>query len=418
MIDLEKIVLYALLVPMGPDEETHPNDPACIWGLPMCFWGEPGIGKSSRIRTACRALNLPMEPVYPATRQPEDFSGVPVVNLQGELSIECILGAVRTLMLFQEGVLFIDEVSCARPAVQAALLSVVLDRRIGDTILPPGIRILLAANPESMAAGGWELAAPMSNRMAHYVVPPNSAHRWVRWALRVDRLKLPPLHDGMDIVRQSWDGCLARAKALICGFIQRTGDDMLHSIPPEGHEDRGRAWRSERMWEAAWRSVAVCLALNPHTRMVTKDSTGKMVVDSMAHFFVEACVGSAAATEWASWLATADLPEPEEVLTKGWKPDKKRIDRTYAVIASVAGYVISQQDRLDRNKMAVPAWKLLHDTCNIGLGDIAMVGAEILSRESLSIDCNDPAVVAAAKPVVLHLSKSGIDEYAVKAASA
>ena len=62
---------------------------------------------------------------------------------------------------------FFDEVNTASPATQAALLRVCSERVVGDLALPPSTVVLAAANPPSVAADGWELAAPMANRFCH-----------------------------------------------------------------------------------------------------------------------------------------------------------------------------------------------------------------------------------------------------------
>ena len=75
--------------------------------------------------------------------------------------------AVR-LVRAGRGLLFLDELSTAPPAVQAALLRVVLERRVGALQLPAGaVRIVAAANPRVGAADGWELSPPLANRFVH-----------------------------------------------------------------------------------------------------------------------------------------------------------------------------------------------------------------------------------------------------------
>ena len=65
------------------------------------------------------------------------------------------------------GLLFFDELSSAPPAVQAALLRVVLERRVGSLQLPEHVRIVAAANPPASAADGWHLSPPLANRFVH-----------------------------------------------------------------------------------------------------------------------------------------------------------------------------------------------------------------------------------------------------------
>src|SRR5262249_29844746 len=57
------------------------------------------------------------------------------------------------------GLLFLDELTTAPPAVQAAMLRVVLERAVGDVELPAAVRVVAAANPAGQAADGWELAS-------------------------------------------------------------------------------------------------------------------------------------------------------------------------------------------------------------------------------------------------------------------
>src|SRR5207248_8810483 len=47
----------------------------------------------------------------------------------------------------ERGLLFLDELTTAPPAVQAAMLRVVLERVVGDVTLPPAVRVVAAANP-------------------------------------------------------------------------------------------------------------------------------------------------------------------------------------------------------------------------------------------------------------------------------
>src|SRR5205823_11964182 len=58
-------------------------------------------------------------------------------------------------------------ISTAPPAVQAAMLRIVLERVVGDLELPPGVRVVAAANPPEQAADGWDLAPPLANRLVH-----------------------------------------------------------------------------------------------------------------------------------------------------------------------------------------------------------------------------------------------------------
>jgi hypothetical protein len=133
--------------------------------VPVLLWGAPGTGKTSAIRAMAEAMGLPCETVIASIREPSDFAGLPVVT--GDVvRFAPPLWATR-LAEAGTGVLFLDELSTAPPAVQAALLRVVLERTVGDLTLPDDVAVVAAANPPEQAADGWDLSAPLANRLCH-----------------------------------------------------------------------------------------------------------------------------------------------------------------------------------------------------------------------------------------------------------
>ena len=133
--------------------------------VPVLLWGAPGTGKTSAIRAMARAMGWPCETVIASIREPSDFAGLPVVIGQ---DVRFAPPAwARRLAEAGHGLLFLDELSTAPPAVQAALLRVVLERVVGDLELPPAVAVVAAANPPEQAADGWDLSAPLANRLCH-----------------------------------------------------------------------------------------------------------------------------------------------------------------------------------------------------------------------------------------------------------
>ncbi|WP_231618598.1 AAA family ATPase [Nonomuraea sp. SBT364] len=133
--------------------------------LPVILWGPPGTGKTSAVQALGRRLGLPVEVVVGSVREPSDFAGLPVIRDGGTWFApprwaERLAGAGH-------GILFLDELTTAPPAVQAAMLRVVLERAVGDLTLPPAVRVVAAANPPEQAADGWDLTAPLANRFVH-----------------------------------------------------------------------------------------------------------------------------------------------------------------------------------------------------------------------------------------------------------
>jgi hypothetical protein len=262
--------------------------------LPVLLWGQPGIGKSSVIERLAADLDLPLETVIASVHEPSDFSGLPIIGpdpARDGIPMAPPDWAVR-LQRAGRGVLFLDELSSAPPAVQAALLRVVLERRVGSLTLPPSIRIIAAANPADSAADGWQLAAPLANRFVH----------------------LPWLHDPRIVVR-GLGGCwphvlpprlsatglesaVRRARDLVCGFLTAR-PDYTHRLPT-GAEARGGAWPSPRTWEMAMRLLAFAFAADAGSEALA--------------IVIRAVVGDGAGLELMAYLERADLPDPEDLL--------------------------------------------------------------------------------------------------------
>src|SRR6516225_6178272 len=133
--------------------------------VPVLLWGAPGTGKTSAIRAMAGAMGLPCETVIASIREPSDFAGLPIV-VGDEVRFAPPAWA-RRLADAGRGLLFLDELSTAPPAVQAALLRVVLERAVGDLTLPDEVAVVAAANPPEQAADGWDLSPPLANRFCH-----------------------------------------------------------------------------------------------------------------------------------------------------------------------------------------------------------------------------------------------------------
>jgi hypothetical protein len=390
MSNLEEFLSVALLVPMGPDAE--PSDPECIWGLPVVVEGPPGTGKSAVVKQVSKAVGLKCSVIYCPTRNPEDFAGALVLDPGSKYGVRtvCALTAVQQMMDLEKGVFNLDEISGTSRAVQNALLGFVLDRAVGDTQLPPSVRILSTANGVN-EGGNYELIAPLANRFA-----------WIRREFLTGRefgsyhvggaKKLPPLVDGEEQVKRAWPATWAKTKGLMVAFIN-ANEEALKGFPGEGDPARSHAWPSPRSIETMFRAIATCHIL------------GK----SHLQFDVaKACVGEGLATEWAAWSTDHDLPDPEEMLTKGWTPDRSRIDITVAAVSSIAAFIKGYPAGPKRNAYAVKAWEILAATVQAGMADLVVEPSRVLLEEGFLATGGDPAVKKAAAPVVTKALKLGL----------
>lgn len=333
--------------------------------VPVVLWGAPGIGKTRMIEALAAERGWHCETVLGSIREPQDIAGFPAVTPEGGFSLLAPDYARRIIEAVDraEGagggaVLFLDEVSNCSPAQQAALLRVGTDRVIGDTALPAGCRIVFAANPPDQAADGWELSAPLANRMVHLEVPVPDAAEWVSGLLR--NWGRPDVDAGGD---EPGRRRLMDARVAVAGFISAR-PQLLHKFP-DNPSQAGGAWPSPRSWADL---VVPALA----SAALIDDVTLRQ---SVVQHVVVGAVGAGAGWEFLAWLGDRDLPDAVHLLDH---PDTfvvpERPDRVHAVLAAVTGAAIF---RGDAGSWAA-AWELLGRCADANYTEIAAASARAL----------------------------------------
>jgi MoxR-like ATPase len=319
-------------------------------GAPVVLWGSPGTGKTSVVRALAEALGWPVEVVIGSIREPADFAGLPVVH-DGEVRMAPPAWA-RRLADAGLGVLFLDELTTAPPAVQAAMLRIVLERVVGDLALPNGIRVVAAANPPEQAADGWDLAPPLANRLVHLDWPVDA--KAVASGLAVGFPS--PLTTAPRPVEPAR---LLTARAQVAAFL--TVRPTLVLQVPKIAALAGRGWPSPRSWETAATLLAAAETM--------------AVSDDVRSCLLTGAVGEGAGIEFLSWLANADLPDPEQVLAD---PDSfelpERSDRAFAVLTAVAAVAIGHGD----TESWAAAWRVVAKAAKTA-PDVATLVAQTLA---------------------------------------
>lgn len=262
-------------------------------GIPVLLWGRPGVGKSSFIE-GLASDRLPVTTLIASIHDPTDFSGLPVLE-DGRVRY-AVPRWVDDFPDDGDGILFLDELSTAPPSVQSALLRVVFERKVGFHPLPPGVRIVAAANPPDLMVGGWELSPPLRNRFVH-----------LNWDVPAD-LYVHSLTSGWEAgTLPAVDGkkhaaSLRFYQTRIAGFL-RVKPNALHANP----EENKYGFASPRSWDF----TAALLA--------TADLLGYRIDDEanneVLFELTTGCLGEPTAIMLLEYLRNLRLPDPVDVLT-------------------------------------------------------------------------------------------------------
>ncbi len=220
----------------------------------VMIWGPPGIGKSSIVAQLASRHGLELLDLRLSQLAPTDLRGLPVAD-----------GAVSKwlppefLPVAGNGILFLDEINMAPPAVQGIAQQLILDRRVGSYAVPEGWFIWAAGNRKEDRAAVYDMPAPLANRFLHFQVD-----------------------SSFDCFR-AWAGRAGIHEQILAFLAFRP--PLLHKTDP-----KSAAWPSSRSWQLASELHAIGLA-------------------------VDAAVGEAAAGEFRAFLKVYEnIPSLGEIL--------------------------------------------------------------------------------------------------------
>lgn len=403
-----------------------------FWGLPLLCWGEPGVAKTAVIEELAGRYSFPCETLSPSERGEGAFGVVPVpasavddhsylgalserlvelMTPRGKnpgLSYEAALAQslkevpraavlltypapewVGQFMEHGRGIVFVDEATSTPPALQAPLMGLILARRIGGVTLPKGVRVLSAANPVEIAAGGFDIAAPVANRVGHIDWAKPSVEEHVQFMLRGEVAQNDDEDEQKDAVAEEkrvlamWGNSWAKAVGYETSFLTKR-PSLKNQCPKAGDPKASRAWPSDRTWEMATRALA-----SAEVHGLSQSET---------EVFVEAFVGAGVAGELFTYMQEQDLPDPADLLDgKGgvsFKHNPQRIDRTVAVLGACAALVTPKtaDKRKDRSEAL---WGILDAMASGAKSDLDIIVPSVHAM----IDADLHTMPAASRPL-------------------
>jgi hypothetical protein len=152
--------------------------------LPVMIWGKPGIGKSDMIAQVAENLNLDFVDIRLNTLEPVDVRGYPFRDPE-QNTMHFAPSAEFPRDPDWKGIICLDEINSAPRATQAAAYQLVLNRRVGEYVLPKDAHIIAAGNYVEDKAVVEDMPTPLRNRFVHYFAEPN-LDDWVLWANKND----------------------------------------------------------------------------------------------------------------------------------------------------------------------------------------------------------------------------------------
>lgn len=302
-----------------------------LQSAPIMVWGQPGIGKSDVVRQVGKMLGRLVIDIRLLLKDPTDLSGIPFLNTltqrmdysspsdlppsadelqafntaiaKADVTIEKsevkpdkfqrnnLITKVQNqqdltneeraqlVWLVEEGnaIIFLDELSSATPAVQAAALQLVLERRIGTYILPENVSIVAAGNRAEDATQHFSMPTPLRNRFSHRTLEADF-ESWESWALDSN-------------IHPMVVGYLKNSKDSLNGFDPKNKAAYAFPTP--------RSWKfvSDYMWSIS-------------------DKSGRVVGNfKVAKRNIEGLIGSGVAAGFmASYETMGQLPSAEDIL--------------------------------------------------------------------------------------------------------
>ncbi|MFN7162019.1 MAG: hypothetical protein ACK4NB_03065, partial [Fimbriimonadales bacterium] len=224
--------------------------------------------------------------------------------------------------------------------MQAALLRLVLERKVGLNALPSEVRIVAAANPPEIAASGWELSPPLANRFIHihWQLPGETYQR----ALETGEFPSPQ-HFAIDRARhrdraQYW-------RILVANFLKRN-PALVYTQP--GEEEY--AFATPRTWDYAIALMASCDLLGYAPKPSVQPQRAEPFIR-----LIQGCIGKGAATPFLKYLRELRIPDPEAVLRGEATFDAKELreDELLTLFSAMATYLREYEQR---NLPQLPAY--------------------------------------------------------------
>ncbi len=270
---------------------------------PVMIWGPPGVGKSQIVSLVAEHRSVPVIDLRLSQMEPSDLRGIP---FRSDTLVEWAVPRMLpdAARHGPAGILFLDEITSALPAVSAAAYQLILDRCLGDYTVPDGWVIFAAGNRQGDRGVTYAMPSPLANRFTHFSFDIN-LDDWVTWA-----------HQNEIDER-------------VIAFL-RFRPELLFDFDPSTDPV---AFPTPRSWEFA------------HHALHKFESQPEILAGSL-----QACVGKAAGIELSAFIENLQhLPDVGSILCGEEVPVPESIDLQYALASSLVGHAVQTVGTPEQN---------------------------------------------------------------------
>jgi len=162
--DINARMFYALRV----SEESR---------VPFLFISAPGMGKSTTVEMFAKIQGYELVILRGNSTSPEEVMGYDTVQAGVATAVHLRPTWYDALLNNEKDgkktLLFLDEITTCPSHVQAALLHLILERKVGNEKIPESTLIVSAGNYSQSLGSTFDLLAPLMNRFCIFNVVPN-----------------------------------------------------------------------------------------------------------------------------------------------------------------------------------------------------------------------------------------------------
>lgn len=151
--------------------------------LKVLIKGKPGVGKSDIVEAAAKLAGADLVLSHPAVSDPTDYKGMPAITNGGTEAHFLPFGDLKKLIDASKlTVCFMDDIGQAPHGVQAALMQLILARRVNGHRISDHVVFMGATNDTSHRAGVHSILEPVKSRWHTIVELEPNVDDWCDWA--------------------------------------------------------------------------------------------------------------------------------------------------------------------------------------------------------------------------------------------